>query len=427
MLKPIVEIYPVMPAKDEAEREALRPIGRDAKLFQEVMEGWHEIIVEADRLGLWGAAAIEHHFWSEGYQMGTTPGIMNAFWAGITKQIHVGQLGYVLGSHDPIRLAEETAILSHLTKGRFFVGLARGYQNRWMGTIGQHLGTTPTKSPRAAELNPTSAGIGFAQAAKGQADHDQDARNRAVFNENFEILQKAWTEKSFRHKGLNWQIPNPYEPGIENWQMAEAGLTQRLGAPNEVDEHGIVREISVVPAPYENKSPPVFVSGSGTPATIEFAARNGFAPVYFTNIDTAERLAQYYVDKAAEAGRQVRLGQNQCVVRWLHFGDTDEHAVEQLLEYDGELWKNFYCPMGKRTIDLKDAANSAIASGLYAAGTVETVRNQLVREFRRVPAEYIVLVYHYAQMPKEKVMENMAIFMDQVKPAIDEVLHEAHG
>src|SRR5512139_1334309 len=70
MLKPIVEIYPVMPAKDEAEREALRPIGRDAKIFQEVMAGWTEIIVEADRLGLWGAAAIEHHFWSEGYQMG---------------------------------------------------------------------------------------------------------------------------------------------------------------------------------------------------------------------------------------------------------------------------------------------------------------------------------------------------------------------
>jgi len=50
MLKPIVEIYPVMPAKDEAEREALRPIGRNAKIFQEVMEGWTEIIVEADRL-----------------------------------------------------------------------------------------------------------------------------------------------------------------------------------------------------------------------------------------------------------------------------------------------------------------------------------------------------------------------------------------
>jgi hypothetical protein len=83
--------------------------------------------------------------------------------------------------------------------------------------------------------------------------------------------------------------------------------------------------------------------------------------------------------------------------------------------------------MGKRSIDLKDAANSAIASGLYAAGTVETVRNQLIAEFRRVPAEYIVLVYHYAMMPKDKVIENMGIFMDQVKPAIDEVIHEMRG
>jgi alkanesulfonate monooxygenase SsuD/methylene tetrahydromethanopterin reductase-like flavin-dependent oxidoreductase (luciferase family) len=358
--------------------------------------------------------------------MGTTPGLMNAYWAGLTKQLHLGQLGYVLGSHDPIRLAEETALLSHMTRGRFFVGLARGYQSRWMGTVGQHLGATPTKSPRAAELNAAAAGIGFAQAAKSQADIDQDARNRAVFEENFEILHKAWTEKSFRHQGLNWSIPAPYE-GIENWQLADAGLTQKLGAPNEVDEHGVVRELSVVPAPYQNKAPPVFVSGSGTPATIAFAARNNFNPTYFTNIETAERMAQYYVDVSAEAGRKVKLGENQAVVRWLHFADTDEQAVEDLLGYDGEMWKNFYCPMGKRSIDLKDAANSAIASGLYAAGTVETVRNQLVAEFRRVPADYIVLVYHYAMMPKHKVIENMAIFMDQVKPAIDEVLHEQRG
>ncbi len=427
MLKPIVEIYPVMPAKDEAEREALRPIGRDAKIFQEVMEGWTEIIVEADRLGLWGAAAIEHHFWSEGYQMGTTPGLMNAYWAGLTKQLHLGQLGYVLGSHDPIRLAEETALISHMTKGPLLRRPGARLSEPLDGhLVGQHLGATPTKSPRAAELNAAAAGIGFAQAAKSQADIDQDARNRAVFEENYEILHKAWTEKSFRHKGLNWEIPAPYE-GIENWQLADAGLTQKLGAPNEVDEHGVVRELSVVPAPYQNKAPPVFVSGSGTPATIAFAARNGFNPVYFTNIDTAERLAQYYVDIAKDAGRTVKLGENQAVVRWLHFADTDEQAVEDLLEYDGELWKNFYCPMGKRSIDLKDAAKSAIASGLYAAGTVETVRNQLIAEFRRVPAEYIVLVYHYAMMPKHKVVENMKIFMDQVKPAIDEVIREKRG
>ena len=427
MLKPILEIYPVIPARDEADREARRPLGRDATAYQEVLQGWHEIVVEADRLGFWGVAAIEHHFWSEGYQLGPTPGIMNAYWAAITKNIHIGQLGYVLGSHDPIRLAEETAILSHLTQGRFFVGLARGYQNRWMGTIGQHIGATPTKSPKAAELNASAAGIGFAQAAKSQSDLDQDAKNRAIFEEHYEILCKAWTRNSFRHKGLNWEIPFPYEEGISGWQLADAGITQRLGAHDEVDESGRVREVSVVPAPYGNAPPPVFVSGSGSPETIDFCARNGLVPVYFTNIDTAKKMAQRYVDVASAAGRRVRFGQNQCMVRWVHFGETDEQALEQLLEYDGELWKNFYGPMGKRSIDLKDAAKSAIASGLYAAGTVETVKRQLLDEFRQVPADYLVLIYHYAQMPKHKVIENMKIFMSEVKPSIDSLLSELNG
>jgi alkanesulfonate monooxygenase SsuD/methylene tetrahydromethanopterin reductase-like flavin-dependent oxidoreductase (luciferase family) len=427
MLKPIVEVYPVLPAPDEASRVARRPLGRDAGLYQEVLEGWHDIIVEADRLGVWGAAAIEHHFWSEGYQVGPTPGIMNAYWAAITKNLHVGQLGYVLGTHDPIRLAEETAILSHLTRGRFFVGLARGYQNRWMGTIGQHIGATPTKSPKAAELNATAAGIGFAQAAKSQSDLEQDARNRAMFDEHFEILMNAWTKNSFRHKGLNWEIPHPYEDGIEGWQLADAGITQRMGAPGEVDAQGKIHEISVVPAPYGNTPPPIFCSGSGSPETIDFCARNGFVPVYFTNIATAAKMAQRYVDVAAQHGREVRLGEKQCMVRWIHFGKSEEEAVEQLLEYDGELWKNFYCPMGKRSIDLKDAAKSAIASGLYAAGTVESVREQLLKEFNEVPAEYLVLIYHYAQMPKDAVLNNMKLFMTEVKPAIDELLIEKHS
>ena len=97
---------------------------------------------------------------------------------------------------------------------------------------------------RAIEARQKTIADGLAAADQGrksletssrQAEQTiQDARNRAVFEENFEILWKSWTEKSFRHQGLNWSIPAPYE-GIENWQLADAGLTQKLGAPNEVD------------------------------------------------------------------------------------------------------------------------------------------------------------------------------------------------
>jgi hypothetical protein len=78
MLKPVIQIYPVLPTKDEAERATLRPIGRNRELYQETLQGWHDIVRAADELGVWGAATIEHHFWSEGYEVGPNPGILDA-------------------------------------------------------------------------------------------------------------------------------------------------------------------------------------------------------------------------------------------------------------------------------------------------------------------------------------------------------------
>ena len=109
-------------------------------------------------MGVWGAGTIEHHFWSEGYEVAPAPGAIQAYWAAITKNIHVGVLGYVMATHNPIRVAEEIAVIDHLAQGRSFVGLARGYQSRWTNVIGQHYGARATKSPQAAIYNPATAG-----------------------------------------------------------------------------------------------------------------------------------------------------------------------------------------------------------------------------------------------------------------------------
>ena len=58
MLKPMTIIYPVMPAKDEAERAALRPVGRNRERYQAAMRGAVDIVQAADELGLWGAARL---------------------------------------------------------------------------------------------------------------------------------------------------------------------------------------------------------------------------------------------------------------------------------------------------------------------------------------------------------------------------------
>ena len=427
MLKTIIQIYPVLPADSEEHRAQLRPIGRNKQIYQDTLLGWHDIVKYADEIGFWGVATIEHHFWSEGYEVGPNPGVMDAYWAAITKNVRVGQLGYVMSTQNPIRVAEETAIIDHLAKGRSFVGFARGYQSRWTNVLGQHYGTTATKSPSAAKNNPATVGVGFAQTGIQQKDLDEDAKNRAVFEEQIDIVRKAWTQESIQHNGAVWQIPYPAGSGVKDWPLAHTGVTERLGAHGEIGPDNSVQRVSVCPAPYQTPHPPVFVSGSGSPETIEYCARNGFIPVYFTNITTAGPLSQSYLRIANEHGYKWNPGQNQCLVRWIQMAETEEKAREAVIAHDFDIWKNFYAAMGRRRLDMKDVYGSMMESGLYAVGTPEQVRDELVRQWKVFPAEYMTLIFHYAQMPKDKVLWNMKAFNEVVKPALDAIVAEAQG
>lgn len=424
MLKMLIQIYPVIPAKDEAERAALRPIGRNRERYHEAVHEWTDIIKAADDLGVWGAATIEHHFWSEGYEVGPSPGVLNAYWAAVTKRIKVGAMGYVMSTQHPIRVAEETAIVDHLSKGRCFVGFARGYQSRWTNVVGQHLGARATKSPSGATYNPSGAEAGFSTATSADRDLSDDAINRAVFEENVDIVMKSWTETSFRHKGPNWQIPFPYDTGVDDWPLANAGVTQKFGAADEIDERGHTHTVSVAPAPYTRPHPKVFVTGSGSPETIDFCANRGFTPCYFTEVNTAEKLGQRYRDVARQAGYDWATGQNQCVARWVQFGETEEQALDNIRRYDMDIWKNFYTSMGRRKVDPNDLLGSLIRSGLYYHGTVEKVRDKMIEAWKIMPAEFLMLGYHFAQMPKDAVIDNMDIFVHKIKPYLDEIVHE---
>jgi len=427
MVKPILQTYPVIPAKNEDERERMRPLGRNRERYQEVLQGWHEVIKACDDNDFWGVATIEHHFWSEGYEVGPAPGIMDAYWAAITKKVRVGQLGYVMSIQNPIRVAEEVAIIDHLTQGRCFVGFARGYQSRWTNVLGQHYGTTATKSPSAAKNNKTAVGAGFAQKGMHVSEKDvqNDQHNREVFEENIEIALKAWTQDSMQHKGNAWQIPYPADTGVTDWQLAHTDVTQRFGALDEVDANNNVVNVSVCPAPYTDPHPPIFVSGSGSPETIDYCARMGFIPTYFTNIDIAAPLADQYAESARAHGYNWKPGQNQNLVRWLQIAESEQAAIDAVMSYDYDIWKNFYAAMGRRKLDPEDVVGSMLESGLYAIGTAESVRDQLVAQWEVFPAEYITLIYHYAQIPKDKTIENIRAFNEVIKPALDEITASA--
>ena len=167
--KVILQLYPMFPADGEAGRKAQWPLGNNREIYNNIVHEWDEIIREADKMGVWGASTIEHHLHSEGYEVGPNPGVLNARWSSMVENMHIGALGYVAATQDPIRVAEETAIIDHMCNGKYFVGFARGYQARWTNILGQFSGAEATVSD------------------KSEADH----YNRKVFEERVEQIIAA--------------------------------------------------------------------------------------------------------------------------------------------------------------------------------------------------------------------------------------------
>src|SRR3954469_2135330 len=191
-------------------REKRRPTGRDNEAYQRMLDGLVDLCKAADDLGYWGITHVEHHMHSEGMEISPAPLMLNVYLGQFTKRLRHGQLGLVLPAHDPIRLAEEIAIADHMLRGRLFVGMARGYQARWQNILCQRFGVTSTASDMS----------------------EADQRNRLLFNENFAIMKKAWTEDLLQYDGPTYQIPFPPE-GIPNWPPA-ATITGPYGQPGEV-------------------------------------------------------------------------------------------------------------------------------------------------------------------------------------------------
>jgi alkanesulfonate monooxygenase SsuD/methylene tetrahydromethanopterin reductase-like flavin-dependent oxidoreductase (luciferase family) len=197
---------PTVPATPE-ERQRLRPIGRNNDKYQEMLHELREIAIFADALGFDALSTTEHHFHSEGFEISVAPLLYYADLAARTRTIKFASLGLVLPTWDPVRVAEQIAVLDHLTRGRYVAGFARGYQDRWTNVLGQqyHVGGTPMDGSAV------------------------DLHNREVFEEVFKIMKLCWSEETVRYQGKFYEIPTPFDEGIRRWPVAET-WTRKYGA-----------------------------------------------------------------------------------------------------------------------------------------------------------------------------------------------------
>src|SRR5437879_1656216 len=178
--------------------------GLRGDLYQEMLAELKEQAQLADALGYDSISFTEHHFHVEGFEISNNPVLLDLFVAMNTQRIRVGQLGIVLPAQNPVRVAEDIAMLDHMSGGRANAGFARGYQRRWVDTMAQQL-------------------HGIHGATPGQ--HDAiDAANRAAFEEHFRIIKECWTQDMIEFKGRYWQLPvegTPWE--IEATNLCGAG------------------------------------------------------------------------------------------------------------------------------------------------------------------------------------------------------------
>lgn len=227
--------------------------------------------VLADKRGFDRLTFTEHHFIITGAEFSPNPLLSQMAVAARTESIKLRQVANIITWHDPIRFAEQTALLDVVSGGRTEIGIGRGYQPREAEVLGQYWG--------------------------GSVNYEE--QNRASFEEKVEILLAAWTQDVTSYRGEFHRIPPSYtrwhhpqeraylasdatEYDVDDmidWEEDSVDETSvSTGVPDLVSEGTSTLEaISVFPQPLQDPYPqlwqPVF-----SPRSIKYAARNGINP-----------------------------------------------------------------------------------------------------------------------------------------------------
>lgn len=100
-------------------------------LYRETLD----LVAETEALGFAGAWVPEHHGAEDGYC--PAPNVMLAAMAARTSRIRLGSAIALAPLYDPVRFAEECAVLDILAGGRLEMALAIGYRKREYDAFGQ--------------------------------------------------------------------------------------------------------------------------------------------------------------------------------------------------------------------------------------------------------------------------------------------------
>jgi alkanesulfonate monooxygenase SsuD/methylene tetrahydromethanopterin reductase-like flavin-dependent oxidoreductase (luciferase family) len=294
-----------------------------------VFEKTEALARTADEHGYYALWLAEHHFQHEGYEC--LPNILmeSVHLAHVTRRLRVGCGFNITPMWHPLRLAEDFATADILTAGRVIFGVGRGYHTREVETLGGPM-------------------------------LDAEA-NRSVFEEQVEIILRAFREERFSYRGTHYVLPAP------------------------VPYRGYdLRDITLVPRPIHQPvecwQPVVSASRRG----LDFMARHNIKGIIGGGAATmAEGPIAGYRDAFARAGHELALGENLCLGLYFHLAESRERALREMTPWYEEHVKMF-APLGFVPGLTVDQIRAVAERGGWAAAGVPTLEH-----FTRSGAWYV--------------------------------------
>ena len=322
-------------AELEAGRAGLRP-----ELYQRMLSDTAAYAQFADEHGFSGFGHPEHHLQIEGFEPSNDPNLM-AMWLGMqTSRLRVITCGFVSTTHNPLRVAENIATLDNMLKGRFGVGLVRGYQSRWVESF---------------KIRPDLGAVG-----EWNKDSEVDIYNRDYFAEWVDIVVTALTNETFRYEGKFWTIP---PAGHVNPHPMPTYVKFGKG----VDADMTIREVGIVPRPYQHPHPPLYGGFTASLRTALFWARYRGKPIVLAgDLDFCKLLWGKYREEAPKWGHEVPYGDEAAWGGIMICAPTDADAEAQMVDMQW-FWDNWPAQFGQPMPELLVGSPDTLCRKIEAA------------------------------------------------------------
>ena len=272
------------------------------RTYAEHLEAWEEL----DRLGYDGVGFNEHH--CSPYGLMNSPNLMAAAAAQRTKRLKLLIYGNLLPLHEPLRLAEELAMLDCLSNGRIISGFARGI-------------------PREYQVHNVPL-----------------AESRARFEEAYEIVTRAWTEDVFSYSGKFWSYKD-----VAIWPRP----VQRPHPPIWIPIVGSKESIEFAGrAQYPHHAGPGAAAGCAT--TSSATMRSGWprAGHRITPDHLSLALNAYVADSKAQAVKEVAPYHLYFNRTLFSHGSFTETAAQRKVGYVGQHSTDYVRPENQRAAAL---------------------------------------------------------------------------